>query len=205
MLIIGLQLCVPNLFNSISCKSKRKIRSLSDMLAFNQDAALKDATTLADGGDKHGNKRESNTAENKKILNMNTATPTGPPPGSDPSGDPETGSRIKTKDVVNLLLKFAGFLTRSQGDIESADQVFKKALEVNVHVYVSIHKRVHIYIYIYMYIYIDMLISAYVYIFMYIYVYVCHIHIYAYVCTYIYIYMYMYIFIYIFESIYMHK
>jgi hypothetical protein len=102
------------------------------MLAFDQDAASKDAAALADGGDKHGNKRELSNIPDKEILSMNTATPTRPQPGSDPSGDPETGSRIKTKDVVNLLLKFAGFLTRSQGDIESADQVYKKALEVSL-------------------------------------------------------------------------
>jgi hypothetical protein len=137
ILIIGLQLCVPNLFNAISCKSKRKIRSLSDMLAFNQDAALKDAAALA-----HEDKNEIKSKNNQDLNILESVTPnkskngdllnTTPNhrPGSDPSGDPETGSRIKTKDVITLLLKFAGFLTRSQGDIESADQVYKKALEV---------------------------------------------------------------------------
>mmetsp|Transcript_4543 Transcript_4543/g.4684 ORF Transcript_4543/g.4684 Transcript_4543/m.4684 type:complete len:551 (+) Transcript_4543:139-1791(+) len=134
----GLQLCVPNLFNAISCKSKRKIRSLSDMLAVDQDAASKDAAALA-----HGDKNEiksnndqdlnvlesiiSNKSKNGEVLN----TTPNRGPGSDPSGDPETGSRIKTKDVITLLLKFAGFLTRSQGDIESADQVYRKAVEID--------------------------------------------------------------------------
>lgn len=140
------------------------------MLAFDQDAASKDAAALADGGDRRGNKRESsnipdmNTADvelpnkskhNKGILSTNPATPPGPPPGSDPLGDPETGSRIKTKDVVNLLLKFAGFLTRSQGDIESADLVYKKALEVSLYTFMYmwicmyIQKKKYTYVCIY--------------------------------------------------------
>lgn len=42
------------------------------------------------------------------------------------------GTKIRTKDVTALLLKFANFLTRSKGDIDAATEVYKKIVEVSV-------------------------------------------------------------------------
>lgn len=48
-----------------------------------------------------------------------------------PSPSPSTGgNKIRTRDVTLLLLKFANFLTRSQGDILGAAEVYRKAVEV---------------------------------------------------------------------------
>jgi hypothetical protein len=41
------------------------------------------------------------------------------------------GSKIKTRDVTLLLLKFASFLTRAQGDILGATEVYRKAVEAS--------------------------------------------------------------------------
>ena len=102
----ALQQCLPALFNAIASSSKRKVRP-----ADSDEAAA--AASAAPG---------------KAPITLGTSEP-----ASTPAQDVEpgsSGSRIKNRDVVVLLLKFASFLSRAQGDVEAATAVYKKAVEI---------------------------------------------------------------------------
>ena len=115
----ALQQCVPSLFNAIVSSSKRKIRVDSEQME-----------TFTS---------ESKSQTNKAPISLGISTSTTiqdrvnaglpPPPNCEPPG--RNGShRIKKHDVINLLLKYAKFLARAQGDVEAASAVYKKAVEI---------------------------------------------------------------------------
>ena len=109
----ALQQCVPALFNAVVQSSKRKIQIGSEKI-------------------------ETSTSESKSPTNkapislgVNTTLTTTQGGLSTPNCAPgRNGNRIKNHDVVCLLLKYAKFLARAQGDVEGASAVYKKAVEI---------------------------------------------------------------------------
>ena len=120
----ALQQCLPALFNTIASASKRKVRP-----ADADDADRKPATSAAPSA----TALAPADSPGKVPITLGTAAAAAPHENAAPKPDVDPGSsgtRIKNRDVVVLLLKFASFLTRAQGDVEAATAVYKKAVEI---------------------------------------------------------------------------
>ena len=79
--------------------------------------------------DDENNLSQSSTTQNSNLIDISILIPGQNKSLLYPSLE---GTKIRTKDVTALLLKFANFLTRSKGDIDAATEVYKKIVEVSV-------------------------------------------------------------------------
>ena len=129
----ALQQCLPTLFNSIVSSAKRKIQVEATEVDPKQSITAASASNATDDikipislGITTGDTDETTTAVmDKESSPQKENLPVVPDfePGSN-------GNRIKNRDLIALLLKFATFLTRGQGDVEAATEVYKKAVEI---------------------------------------------------------------------------
>jgi tetratricopeptide (TPR) repeat protein len=123
----ALQQCLPSLFNEIAASAgKRKIRVVEV-----------DAASTADPSSPLKSPISLNSATASAVTGSATTTEAVvASPGTSgiaiiPDVEPGSGGlRIKNRDLVTLLMKYASFLTRAQGDVEAATAIYKRAVEI---------------------------------------------------------------------------
>ena len=133
----ALQQCLPALFNSIVSSTKRKIQiettegdpKLPIVASSNATNDNKKPISL---GITTEDTTEETIAAGTDQVQTDTSSPSKDKTSAViPDFEPgSNGNRIKNRDLIALLLKFATFLTRGQGDVEAATEVYKKAVEI---------------------------------------------------------------------------
>ena len=128
----ALQQCLPTLFNSIVSNAKRKVQVEATEGDQNKTTTISSNDTkipislgIATG------ETDETIAAADSTENTDTSSPQKENSPLVPDFEPGcNGNRIKNRDLIALLLKFATFLTRGQGDVEAATEVYKKAVEI---------------------------------------------------------------------------
>lgn len=116
----ALQQCLPSLFNETAASAgKRKIRVGEDEIspAADQSTSSPVKSPISLGITTAGSGGISAEAAVSSSISQDFE------PGA-------AGPRIRNRDVVILLMKYASFLSRAQGDVETASAVYKKAVEI---------------------------------------------------------------------------